>query len=118
MRAIMILKNAGMIDSGIFNDVEKLKNNQVLTVAIYARSLTPDPVIFKGSEIISYIPMTVCGKTYQERKNDIQNKAIEWSYTGGAANWSYSELSEIQSFFEVNGKRYGLIKEFKENAIC
>lgn len=25
MRAIMVLKNAGMIDSGIFNDVEELK---------------------------------------------------------------------------------------------
>lgn len=45
------------------------------------------------------------------------NEVILWSYAGGAANWSYSELSEIQSFFEANGKRYGLIKEFTENGI-
>ena len=71
----------------------------------------------KPEHFLAFIPMKISGKTYSERKADLQEKAIQWSYAGGVANWSYSELSEIQSFFEVNGKRYGLLKEFRENAI-
>ena len=71
----------------------------------------------KESEICCYIPLTVTGKTYAERKKDLKNKAIEWSYAGGLEAWSYGELATIQGFFETNGKRYGLLKEFRENAI-
>ena len=67
--------------------------------------------------IYAYIPLTVSGKTYAERKADLQNKAIEWSYADGVGAWSYSELADIQSFFETQGRRYGLLNEFRENAI-
>lgn len=30
---------------------------------------------------------------------------------------SYGELAEVQAIFERLGKRYGLLKEFKENCI-
>ena len=70
-------------------------------------------------QIICYIPMVVSGKTYQERKNDLHEKAVEWSNNQGEyAAWSYGELGEIQDFFEKNGRRYGLLTEFRENAIC
>ena len=72
----------------------------------------------KESEICCYIPLTVSGKTYAERKADLQDKAIEWSNNNGlGGDWSYGELATIQEFFETNGKRYGLLKEFRENAI-
>ena len=69
--------------------------------------------------ILLYIPFKVSGKTYQERKADLQDKAIEWSNTQGEYGaWSYGELADIQEFFENNARRYGLLQEFRENAIC
>lgn len=71
------------------------------------------------NNILLYIPLTVSGRTYQERKNDLHNKAVEWSNTQGSyPRWSYGELAIIEGFFETNGRRYGLLKEFKENCIC
>lgn len=57
------------------------------------------------------------GKTYAERKADIEAKAIEYSHNmeGGL---SYGELSDIQEYFERYGRRYGLLTDFHENAIC
>ena len=70
-------------------------------------------------QIICYIPMVVSGRTYQERKNDLHEKAIEWSNAVGQyPKWSYGELAIIQGFFEKYGRRYGLLTEFRENAIC
>ena len=68
-------------------------------------------------KLICFIPLEVKGKTYAKRKNDLRDKAIEWSYGAGLSNWSYGELEEIQMFFEEQGKRYGLIREFRENGI-
>lgn len=57
------------------------------------------------------------GKTYQDRKKDIEQKAIELSNNryGGL---SYGEEAEIANYFEIYGKRYGLLTDFRENAIC
>lgn len=69
--------------------------------------------------ILLYIPLNVSGKTYQERKADLQDKAITWSndlYLYPC--WSYGELADISEFFETNARRYGLLGEFKENCIC
>lgn len=57
------------------------------------------------------------GKTYQERKACIEDKAIDYS-NNQAGGLSYNELYYISSYFETYGKRYGLLNEFKENAIC
>ena len=56
------------------------------------------------------------GATYAERKADLQEKAVLFQIIdiGGL---SYGELSEIQAYFETYGKRYGLLREFKENGI-
>ena len=55
---------------------------------------------------------------YQKNKERIRQKAIDFSnsFLQGTVYY-YSELSEIQSYFEKQGKRYGLLKEFKENCI-
>ena len=57
------------------------------------------------------------GKTYQERKACIEDKAIDFS-NNAAPGLSYGELAEIQGYFENYGKRYGLLTDFRENAIC
>ena len=70
-------------------------------------------------DLLYFIPLTVSGKTYQERKNDLREKAIEYQNTWyDFCGFSYGELADIQAFFENNGRRYGLLNEFRENAIC
>ena len=55
---------------------------------------------------------------YQKNKERIRNKAIEYSYSfSKGANYFYSELATYEDFFRKNGKKYGLLKEFKENGI-
>ncbi len=64
------------------------------------------------------IDFKISGKTYQECKANLQDLAIEYSNKAGDMNLSYYELSLIQDFFYKNGKRYGLLEEFKQNCIC
>lgn len=54
---------------------------------------------------------------YQENKSRIREKALEFQLNFGEKNYSYYELSKITNYFEKQGRRYGLLKEFKENCI-
>ena len=67
---------------------------------------------------IETLDFTIKGKTYQERQDNARQLAIDWQLNFSYLSWSYSELAEITSYFEKIGKRFGLLKEFKENAIC
>ena len=55
---------------------------------------------------------------YQKAKEKARNEAIEWQLDFCNHNYSWGELSEFQSYFENLGKRYGLLREFRENGIC
>ena len=68
-------------------------------------------------EVIQLIKFTVCGRNYRERKNSLEEIAVEFSHNT-ICGLSYEELLHIQNFFETMGKRYGLLREFRENAIC
>lgn len=70
------------------------------------------------TEIITILLFKVRGKNYSERKENLKDLAIKYSYSVGETCLSYGELADIGNFFEKNGKRYGLLKEFKENGIC
>lgn len=56
---------------------------------------------------------------YNRENNKMLLRAIaqQWQADFTNFNYSYSELAEWQNFFEEYGKKYGFIKEFKENAI-
>ena len=54
---------------------------------------------------------------YQENKEKVRQKAIEWQYTFFERNDSYYDLMTYGEYFEKYGKRYGLLKEFRENGI-
>ena len=54
---------------------------------------------------------------YKEKKEKVRKEAIEWQNEFAYHNYSDSELAYYQNYFENKGKRYGLIREFKENAI-
>jgi len=106
------------IDGGIYENVtiEDVRNDIQENQGAAPRCATAEEL---DEQIICFIPLIVSGKSYQERKADLKDKAIEWSNNqGNYPRWSYGELATIQDFFERNGKRYGLLKEFKENCIC
>lgn len=54
--------------------------------------------------------------SYQERKEAVRNEAIDWQCECGGLP-SYGELADVQEYFEKQGRRYGLITEFRENGI-
>lgn len=56
-------------------------------------------------------------KTYQDYKEEARQEAIEWQIDFNNHNYSWEDLYCFQRYFEDKAKRYGLIKEFKENGI-
>lgn len=62
-------------------------------------------------------------KTYNQRyyairKAEVEEEAIKWQADFCNHNYSYEELAYWEDHFTRLGKRYGLLREFKENAIC
>ena len=56
-------------------------------------------------------------KTYQERKEEARQEAIEFLITLEQYDYDYLTLANKQIYFNKLAKRYGLIKEFKEEGI-
>lgn len=54
---------------------------------------------------------------YQEGKAKARDEAIQWSCDFGEHNYSYSELADFTDRFTKLGKRYGLLREFRENGV-
>lgn len=73
---------------------------------------------YPGTEVIALFDLKAHGKTYAEKKTNVQDNAIEYSNTCGLIEMSYMELAIIQDYFRRYGKRYGLMAEFTENVIC
>jgi hypothetical protein len=84
-----------------------------------------DTVLYSTMETYikdSFTPSTCCvlelkikGENYSQRKEFLRGLAVEYSHMDAVL--SYNELYMIQNFFEVNGRRYGLINELKVNGI-
>lgn len=55
--------------------------------------------------------------TYKEKKAKIREEAIQWQIQSAKKDYSYSELASVQNYFEKQGKKYGLTREFRENGI-
>lgn len=55
---------------------------------------------------------------YETKKLATRQEAIDWQNDFGNHNYSYGELAEFGEHFEKLGRRYGLLKEFRENGIC
>ena len=54
---------------------------------------------------------------YQKGKAKAIKKAIEYQHNASKKQYFYSDLCEIYNYFYKLAKRYGLIKEFRENGI-
>ena len=55
--------------------------------------------------------------TYAEIKENIKEIAIDWQLDFDNHGYSYYDLIRYNNFFEFLARKYGLIKEFKENCI-
>ena len=58
----------------------------------------------------------VTGDSYQYKKSVVRDKAIHFSHMEVTMTWG--DVAEIQAWFEKFGRRYGLLREFRENGIC
>ena len=65
-----------------------------------------------------FFTLEVSGKNYKERKSDLEEKAHEYqNATSEYTGLSYGEYAILDRFFEDNGRRYGILTEFRENCI-
>lgn len=56
------------------------------------------------------------GKSYADKKALLRDQAIDYSLQNNFTMY-WSEFAAIEDYFEKYGRRYGLIKEFRENGI-
>ena len=69
-------------------------------------------------EQVFIMDFVIHGKTYRERKASLEVKAIDYSNFRYCDGLYMSDIIAISNYFERNGKRYGLLTDFHENAIC
>lgn len=56
-------------------------------------------------------------KNYKTKKEEIRQRAINWQYAQSEHYFGMMTVSIVNFYFRQQGKKYGLLKEFKENAI-
>jgi len=54
---------------------------------------------------------------YQKAKEKARNEAIDWQADFANHNYSHGELAYFSDYFETKARRYGLVKEFREEGI-
>ena len=55
---------------------------------------------------------------HEMEKEAVREQAIEWQMDFDNHDYSWGELCEFGAMFEEKGRQYGLLAEFRENAIC
>lgn len=55
--------------------------------------------------------------SYQQKKELIRQRAIDWQREFTQKQLYASELADWGLYFEIMGRRYGLLREFRENGI-
>lgn len=54
---------------------------------------------------------------YQKAKGKAMDEAIMWQLDFNNHNYSYEELAYYGEYFERLARKYGLLREFRENGI-
>ena len=58
------------------------------------------------------------GETYAERQDSLRNIAIDFQRAEQGYHFYWSDYCTVTNFFESYGRKYGLLREFRENGIC
>lgn len=76
--------------------------------------IADSPDVISATDIVRF---EITGNTREERRESLRQLAVDFqSADQGGLSWL--EFSKINDFFERKGRYYGLLEEFKENAIC
>ena len=79
--------------------------------AVHRATFSPDV------DTVYITDFKIKGRSYKERKESARELAIDVQYNDvGGLSWA--EWGRICDFFSNVGRRYGLLQEFRENAIC
>lgn len=64
-------------------------------------------------------PAAEAERSYRAAQERARDEALAFceSFAEGRS-WSYGEIAGRQAYFEQQGRRYGLLREFRENDIC
>lgn len=68
-------------------------------------------------EPLELIDFSVKGKNYRERQSSVETTARDFQ-AADIGGLFINDYARIWEWFTTQGKRYGLLKEFRENAIC
>lgn len=68
-------------------------------------------------EIMDVLTVKKNPSKYSLMRECVRQSAIDWQASAAEHDYSYGELLYYQGIFEKYGKRYGLLKEFRENGI-
>ena len=71
--------------------------------------------------VLRVLPFEIGGRNYRERQNSLRDLAIDFQLTNDGdtdVQLSIGEMGAASAYFERMGRRYGLLREFRENAIC
>lgn len=68
-------------------------------------------------EVLHEIPRDIKKSGYQRKRFILKQFAIEWQYNFSGMRYSWEDVIFWGSFFEEYGKKYGLLREFRENGI-
>ena len=97
--------------------------NDVLNTIRYEAYKTKSDYLAARAKNSGYTPICVIdtnkppiGETYREKKNTLHEQAVNYSHYCACIQ-SVWELCDISAYFEKYGKKYGLLLEFRENAI-
>lgn len=81
--------------------------------SLYDYYLTDDGKVIDSGGDVRYTPPTA----YEKHKQAARQAAIEWQHETSETALSYSELAAASAHFEKLARRFGLVREFRENAI-
>lgn len=56
-------------------------------------------------------------RTPVKTKEEARQRAIEWQHWQSKRAMSYAEAAEWAAYFEKLGRKYGLLREYRENGI-
>ena len=82
---------------------------------IYKYELTQDSSSFFTVEALKIHPLE--RKTYEEKRRTLRDFAIYWQQNAEKMAYDWLDNINWSIFFKEYGKKYGLLREFRDNGI-